>query len=185
MWASRCSGGRLDAAVLRVEEEVCGKSGPVGEITVRTRLACCQLWSGCIDVVRPQLSKRRHEGGVLELQLHGLRRAGGRARRNPRMLIFGCRFAPRCQLVPWQTTITKPQVLAQNGPFEDAERRQSVRFSHESPHAHPVALGVEGRGVGRERSAIQRSGRSVGAEADAKGSLLLAPATHSPHRERG
>ena len=54
-------------------------------------------------------------------------------------------------------TITKPQVLAQNGPFEDAERRQSVRFSRESSHAHPVALGVEGRGVGRERSAIQRS----------------------------
>ena len=27
--------------------------------------------------------------------------------------------------------------------------------------------------------------QSVGAEADAKGSLLLAPATHSPHRERG
>ena len=46
--------GRLDAAVLRVEEEVCGKSGPVGEITVRTRPACCQLWSGCIDVVRPR-----------------------------------------------------------------------------------------------------------------------------------
>ena len=80
--------GRLDAAVLRVEEEVCGKSGPVGAIIVRTRLACCQLWSGCIDVVRPQLSKRRHEGGLLELQLHGLRRAGGRARRNPRHADF-------------------------------------------------------------------------------------------------
>ena len=70
-------------------------------------------------------------------------------------------------------TITKPQVLAQNGPFEDAERRQSVRFSRESSHAHPVALGVEGRGVGRERSAIQRSGRSVGAEVHERGSLSL------------
>ena len=78
------------------------------------------------------------------------------------MLIFGCRFAPRCQLgVPWQTTITKPQVLAQNGPFEDAERRQSVRFSRESSHAHPVALGVEGRGVGRERG-LPSSGAPVG-----------------------
>ena len=63
------------------------------------------------------------------------------------MLIFGCRIAPRCQLgVPWQTTITKPQVLAQNGPFEDAERRQSVRFSRESSHAHPVQSHSVSRG---------------------------------------
>jgi hypothetical protein len=47
-----------------------GKSGPVGEITVRARLAA-KLWSGGVDVARPQLSKRRHEGGLLELQLHG------------------------------------------------------------------------------------------------------------------
>ena len=44
------------------------------------------------------------------------------------------------------TTITKPQVLAQNGPFEDAERRQSVRFSHESSHAHPVQSHSVSRG---------------------------------------
>ena len=43
-------------------------------------------------------------------------------------------------------TITKPQVLAQNGPFEDAERRQSVRFSRESSHAHPVQSHSVSRG---------------------------------------
>ena len=42
----------------------------LGEMTVRARLACCQLWSGGVDVAGPQLSKRRHEGGLLELQLH-------------------------------------------------------------------------------------------------------------------
>ena len=59
-----------------------------------------------------------------------------------------------------------------------------MRFSRESSHAHPVALGVEGRGVGRERSAIQRSASRSAPKLMQKALSSWRP-RHSPHRERG
>ena len=115
-----------------------GKSGPVGEITVRARLACCRLWSGCVDVARPQRSKRRHEGGLLELQLH--------AREGRAVVQEGALDKLISDANSRLTTITKPHVPCTEGPFEDAERRQSVRFSHESSHAHPVQSHPVSRG---------------------------------------
>ena len=74
------------------------------------------------------------------------------------MLIFGCRFAPRCQLgVPWHhheaaSACTEWAVRGCRAPPECAIQSRIVPCA-----SGAVALSVEGRGVGRERSAIQRS----------------------------
>ena len=108
------------------------------------------------------------------------------------MLIFGCRFAPRCQLgVPWHhheaaSACTEWAVRGCRAPPECAIQSRIV----------PCASGrTRCRGAGSRAGEVCHPAerQSVGAEADAKGSLLLAPATfpssrawrEAAHREGG